>query len=155
VATETEELRVVRDQRGTPTWSGDIAQATTKILAQLESSDSSAADSFSRASGIYNLTGGGETTWYDFARAILEEAAHISPDVPWFAAATQGRPLIVKRTLPITTAEYPTPASRPQLSVLSNSRLNKTFGIRLPDWRSQLRVACQSECCAPVDPPRL
>ncbi len=145
LATEREELRVVRDQRGTPTWSRDIAQATTKVLIQLTSQHASAANSFSRFRGIYNLTAAGETTWFDFACAILEQAACISPDVPWFAEATQRRPLITKRILPITTAEYPTPASRPQHSVLSNSRLNQNFGIVLPDWRSQMRLVFGSK----------
>jgi dTDP-4-dehydrorhamnose reductase len=130
---------VIRDQRGTPTWSRDIAQATAKILVQLTSQDSSATNSFSRASGIYNLTAAGETTWYEFACTILEEAANISADVSWFAQTTQGRPLIAKRIIPITTAEYPTPTSRPSYSVLSNSHLNQTFGIESPDWPTQIR----------------
>jgi dTDP-4-dehydrorhamnose reductase len=138
LATEREELRVLRDQFGSPTCSQDVALTTVKILAQLMSRDRSAASALSPVSGTYHLTAAGETTWYDFACAILDEAAQISPNVPWFAEATQGRPLIIKRILPITTAEYPTPASRPQHSVLSNLRLNQTFGIRLPDWRSQL-----------------
>ena len=150
LATEREELRVVRDQFGTPTWSRDIAQASVTILAQLVNQDGSATNSLSRASGIYNLTAAGETTWFDFACAILEQAAGISPDVPWFAEATQGRPLITKRILPITTAEYPTPASRPQNSVLSNSRLNQTFGITLPNWHLQLQGIFATERTARV-----
>ena len=90
----------------------------------------------------------GETTWYHFASAILDEAAQISPEVSWFADATQGRPLITKRITPITTAEYPTPAARPRYSVLSNSRLVQRFGIRLPDWREQLHRVFRSECRA-------
>jgi len=155
LATEREELRVVHDQFGAPTWSRDIAEVTVRVLGQLTSQDESVADSFFRWSGIYHLTAAGETTWYDFARAILEQAGEISPDVSWFVDATQGRPLIARRIVPITTAEYPTPASRPAFSILSNSRLNRTFGLRLPDWRTQLRVACQSERCAPVDAPPL
>ena len=145
LATEREELRVVRDQFGAPTWSRDIAETTVKILAQLSSQDSSAASSFSRVSGIYHLTAAGETTWYDFARAILEEAAHLAPAVEWFEEATRGRPLITKRIIPITTAEYPTPAARPAFSVLSNSHLIQTFGIGLPDWRTRLRLVFEPE----------
>lgn len=145
LATEREELRVIRDQFGAPTWSRDIAEATVKILAQLTSPDSSAASSFSRVSGIYNLTAAGVTTWYDFARAILEEAAHLSPTVEWFAEATQGRPLITSRIIPITTPDYPTPAARPAFSVLSNSHLFQTFGIGLPNWRAQLRLVFEPE----------
>ena len=131
LATEKEELRVVRDQFGAPTWSRDVAEATVKILAQLTRQDTSAANSFSRVSGIYHLTAAGETSWYDFAGAILEEAAHLSPAVEWFEEATRGRPLITRRIIPITTPEYPTPAARPAFSVLSNSHLTRTFGVEL------------------------
>ena len=62
LAAEKEELRVVRDQFGAPTWSRDVAEATVKILAQLTSQDGSATNSFLLASGIYNLTAAGETT---------------------------------------------------------------------------------------------
>jgi len=137
LATEKKELRIVRDQFGAPTWSQEIAVATVKILAQI-TNRSSTASPVPQVSGIYHLTAGGETTWYDFACAILEEAACISPEIPWFAEATKRRPIIANRILPITTAEYPTPASRPACSVLSNSRLNQTFGFHLPDWRTQL-----------------
>jgi dTDP-4-dehydrorhamnose reductase len=144
LATEREELRVVRDQFGAPTWSRDIAETTVKILAQLSSQDSSAASSFSRVSGIYHLTAAGETTWYDFARAILEEAAHLTLAVEWFAEATRHRPLITRRITPITTADYPTPAARPAFSVLSNSQLIQTFGIGVPDWRARLRLVFEA-----------
>jgi dTDP-4-dehydrorhamnose reductase len=145
LATEKEELRVVRDQFGTPTWSRDIAEATVKILAQLTSQGSSVANSFSRVSGIYHLTAAGETTWFDFARAILEEAAQLSPAVEWFDKATGGRSLITKQIIPITTSEYPTRASRPLYSVLSNSRLRQTFGIELPHWRTQVHLVFELE----------
>ena len=145
LATEKEELRVVRDQFGAPTWSRAIAEATVKILAQLTSQDGSAANSLLRVSGIYHLTAAGETTWYDFARAILEEAVHLSPAVEWFEEATRGRPLITRRIIPITTAEYPTPAARPAFSVLSNSHLIRTFGVELPHWREQLHLMFEQE----------
>jgi dTDP-4-dehydrorhamnose reductase len=144
LATEKEELRVVRDQFGTPTWSRDIAEATVKILAKLTSPGSSA-NSFSCVSGIYHLTAAGETTWYDFARAILEEAAHLSPAIEWFDKATRGRSLITKQIIPITTSEYPTRASRPLYSVLSNSRLRQTFGSELPHWRTQVHCVFDLE----------
>ena len=145
MATEKEELRVVCDQFGTPTWSRDIAEATVKILAQLTSQGSSAANSFSRVSGIYHLTAAGETTWFDFAHAILEEAAHLSPTVEWFDKATPGRSIITKQIIPITTPEYPTPAARPAFSVLSNSHLTRTFGVELSHWRAQLHLMFESE----------
>ncbi|HEY1469863.1 MAG TPA: dTDP-4-dehydrorhamnose reductase [Candidatus Acidoferrum sp.] len=144
LATEKEELRVVRDQFGTPTWSRDIAEATVRILAQLTSQGSSV-NSFSRDSGIYHLTAAGETTWFDFAHVILEEAAHLSPAIEWFDKALRGRALITKQIIPITTSEYPTRASRPLYSVLSNSRLRQRFGIELPHWRTQVHLAFELE----------
>ena len=146
LATENEELRVVRDQVGSPTWSRDIAQATTKILAQVINTNNSSANAFFDLSGTYHLTAAGATNWYEFACAILEESADIAPEVPWLAEATQGHPLITKRILPITTAEFPSPASRPLYCVLSNSRVTQRFGIRLPDWRKQLHLVLRSEC---------
>jgi dTDP-4-dehydrorhamnose reductase len=137
LATQREELRIVRDQIGAPTLSSELARATTNILAQIcdtEGGPFSLAD----VSGIYHMTAGGETSWYDFAKAILEEAALIPATTPWFAAVTGNLPLITRRVIPISTNEYPTPARRPAYSVLSNARLTRTFSLQLPDWRKQL-----------------
>jgi len=153
LATEKEELGVVRDQFGAPTSSREIAVGTVKILAQLTRRGSNL-EAFSERSGTYHLTAGGETTWYDFASAILDEAARISPDVPWFAEATRRRPIVLKRLLPITTAQYPTKASRPAWSVLSNSHLLQTFNVRLPDWRAQLKELFRQEGSRPSNFPR-
>jgi dTDP-4-dehydrorhamnose reductase len=90
-------------------------------------------------SGVYHMTAGGETSWYDFAKAIVEESAVILPSIPWFAAATNNQPLVAHRVIPISTAEYPTPARRPAYSVLSNARLARTFSLDLPEWRTTLR----------------
>jgi dTDP-4-dehydrorhamnose reductase len=147
LATEKEELRIVRDQIGAPTWSLEIAAATTKILAQVIER-SSATSAFSEVSGTYHLTAAGETTWYDFARAILEEASSMPKGIPWFAAATGGHPLITSRIIPITTREYPTPAPRPAYSVLSNARLTRTFDVRMEAWRTQLQRCFISDSIA-------
>ena len=137
LATEREELKIVRDQIGAPTCAADIAAATAKILTNMYGRNDGA-DAFSKACGTYHMTAAGETTWYDFTKAILEEAAHASQDLSWFAAATRGRPLLARRIVPITTSEYGSRTPRPAYSVLSNSRLTQTFGITLPDWRTQL-----------------
>jgi dTDP-4-dehydrorhamnose reductase len=138
LATQRETLRIVQDQIGAPTWSCEIAKATTNILAQIcEHQDPLL--SFSTVSGLYHMTAAGETSWYDFAKAILEEAQHHLPDSPWLTAATERRPLIARQVVPITTQEYPTPASRPAYSLLSNDRLASVFNTQLPDWRMQLR----------------
>lgn len=137
LATQREELRIVRDQIGAPTLSKEIANATTNILSQT-CAGASSSFSFPEVSGIYHVTAAGETNWYDFAKAILEEAAVTAATSPWFAAATSNLPLITRRVIPITTNEYPTPARRPAYSVLSNARLARTFSLQLPDWRMQL-----------------
>ncbi len=137
LATEREELKVVRDQIGAPTCAADIAAATARILTNIYGRNDDAS-AFSKVSGTYHMTAAGETTWYDFTKAILQEAAQASQDLPWLAAATQGRPLLTRRIVPITASEYGSRTPRPAYSVLSNSRLTQTFGITLPDWRTQL-----------------
>jgi dTDP-4-dehydrorhamnose reductase len=140
LATQREELRIVRDQIGAPTWSREIAGATAKALEQIcNRAEGTAA--WSERRGTYHMTAGGETNWYEFTRAILHEAAQAPNSAGWFRSATTGKELLTRRVLPITTAEYPTPARRPAYSVLSNSKLNRTFGIQLPDWQQQLKLA--------------
>jgi dTDP-4-dehydrorhamnose reductase len=138
LATEREELRVVDDQVGAPTCAWDIACASGKILAELYK-EGRPSERLSSVSGTYHMTAAGETTWYGFARAILEETAAMAPQAPWFAAATQGRPLMAKRVVPISSAEFRSPTRRPAYSVLSNQRLSQTFHVTLPDWSSQLQ----------------
>ncbi len=140
LAAEREELQIVRDQIGAPTWCREIARATSSILADMANEHFSAAAARGTG-GTYHMTAGGVGSWYDFARAILDEASRTPANTPWLAAATQGRTTITKRVLPITTEQYPTPARRPAYSVLSNSLLNRTFGVELPDWREQLHSA--------------
>ena len=125
LATTRDELRVVNDQHGCPTWSRLIAEATAQALARaLRTPDPDA------LTGVYHLACAGVATWYDFARAIWES-------VP--AAARRAA-----RLTPLTTADYPTPARRPAWSVLDCGKLERVFGLRLPDWRTGLRLALES-----------
>jgi dTDP-4-dehydrorhamnose reductase len=140
LASQHEELRIVRDQIGAPTWCREIARATTSILGRF-SEAREATPSFSRASGTYHMTAGGIASWCDFAQAILDEVDKAPPNLPWLVAAMNGSPLLTRRVVPITTAEYPTPARRPPYSILSNALLASTFTIQLPDWREQLHSA--------------
>jgi len=140
LGTQREELRVVRDQIGAPTWSREIARATTEALARLRT-DSGEGMSPAAVSGTHHLTAAGATSWHEFATVIFEEASRTPKNTPWFAKATSGNPFIFQRVVPVTTAEFPTPARRPANSVLSNARLLRAFGIQLPDWRSQLHSA--------------
>jgi len=138
LATEREELRIVNDQVGAPTCASEVAAATSKILAGI-SARNNGSFVFSEFSGTYHMSAPGQTTWCDFARAILEAARATAHEPAWLAAAMQGRELIARRVIPISTREIPSPARRPAYSVLSNSRLIQTFGVALPDWRIQLQ----------------
>ena len=135
LAAERDELKIVCDQKGAPTWSRQIAQTTLQILSRV----CAAKNSFSTVSGTYHMSAGGETTWDGFASAILEEIRSAAPSTPWIAAATGGRTIIARRVLPITSAEYPQAARRPAYSVLSNVRLTRMFGTTMPHWRTQLQ----------------
>ena len=119
---ERDELCVVDDQIGSPTWSQMIAETTAQIVSQLKMEPSS----ISEKRGIYHLTAAGQTSWYGFAQAILE---NMESDC---------------RLLPIPSKDYPTPAKRPAWSVLDNTKLHDTFGLVLPDWRSSLQQ-CMSK----------
>jgi dTDP-4-dehydrorhamnose reductase len=133
LASEREELRVVNDQFGAPTWSREIARATTKVVGELLGS-SAGAQSFERVSGTYHMTAAGQTTWHEFAVAILDGALRAQRG----SSAGSGKPVLARRIVPIKTQDYPTPARRPAYSVLSNQRLAETFAVQLPEWRAQL-----------------
>ena len=138
LATEREELRLVSDQTGAPTCAWDIADSTAKILMEICNRQGIEFHSAGSISGTYHMTAAGETNWYEFAKRILDTARSISPDAPWFASATRGRPLIAKRIVPIKAAEFDSPTQRPAYSVLSNLRLSNTFSCSLLDWANQL-----------------
>jgi len=147
LATEKEELRIVRDQTGAPTCASEVAAATTKILADI-CERNNGGPLFPEVSGTYHMSAAGQTTWHDFAKTILEAARATSDNIVWLAAATGGRPLIARRVIPISAEEFRSPAHRPAYSVLSNSRLFQTFGVALPDWRTQLQRCFISDSIA-------
>jgi dTDP-4-dehydrorhamnose reductase len=138
LATQKQELRIVADQIGSPTSSREIAAATVKVISQLLDRKDGL-HSLANIGEIYHMTASGETSWYDFAKAILDEASSATRTVPWVKSATNGMPFITERIIPITTEEYPTSARRPAYSVLSTARLRDRFGVSLPPWRAQLQ----------------
>jgi dTDP-4-dehydrorhamnose reductase len=147
IATEREELRIVSDQVGAPTCASNVAAATTKILSRI-CDRNNRSFIFSDVGGTYHMSAAGQTTWYEFAETILEEAKAPSHNLDWLAAATQGRRLITRRVVPISTREFGAPALRPAYSILSNSHLNQTFGVALPDWRTQLKQCFEFDTVA-------
>ncbi len=114
---EREELRVVYDQVGSPTWTVDLARAIADFIPEFND----------QTQGFYHYTNSGVTSWYDLAIAIFEEAQNL------------GFPLKIKRVIPITTDQYPTPAQRPAYSVLSTTKLSQLLGKYPPHWRQSLR----------------
>ena len=114
---EREELKVVVDQVGSPTWAKDIAAAITQLLINADN-----------PAGIYNFTNSGVASWFDLTKAIFEEAK------------ISGIPLKIQRVIPITTAEYPTPAVRPAYSVLSSQKISQQLGYIPPYWRDSLKA---------------
>ena len=116
-----EEIGVVADQRGNPTYALDIADALLAIAARL------AEDASPDLRGVFHMTGQGEATWADVAEATFA------------AAERHGRkPARVRR---IGTVDYPTPAMRPANSRLDNDKLSRIYGVVLPPWRSSLSTA--------------
>jgi dTDP-4-dehydrorhamnose reductase len=138
LAREKEELRMVDDQYGAPTWARTIAEATAIILARsLERNSETGA----WQGGLFHLTAAEQTSWVGFARAILEDYEAL---LDWPADTGEfGGPLKAKRVVPITSEQFQAPARRPRNSVLSNAKVLQTFGVKVPDWRSQLRLAMQ------------
>ena len=129
LALTRERLRVVSDQVGKPTWVRPLAEATGQILAQR----------IARAggeSGLFHLACAGETSWHGFARAILEE----------FAVELDRRPALEA----ISTPEYPLPAARPANSRLDCGKLQRAFGLALPDWRKSLSLCARDALQASI-----
>jgi dTDP-4-dehydrorhamnose reductase len=108
---ERDELGVIFDQVGTPTYARNLAKAILEILPRLEN----------KQPEIYHYSDEGVCSWYDFALAIFEETG------------------VDCRVRPIRTQEYPTPAARPHYSLLDKSRIKEHYGLKIPHWRVSLR----------------
>lgn len=124
LARERDELRIVSDQHGAPTWCRTIAELTSQVLVQGFGERGVDADFWREHGGLYHLTAAGQTTWHGFTEAILD------------LSAPEKRPNVVA----IPTSAYPLPAKRPAYSILDNDKLARTFGVRAPDWRDALTL---------------
>ena len=113
---EKDEIKVIKDQLGSPTNAADLAETIFNIIALCH------LQIYDWKPGIYNFTNEGIISWYDFAKAIKE---------------ITNSPCDVK---PISTKEYPTPAKRPAYSVLDKTKIQNTFGIQLKDWKKSLEI---------------
>ena len=124
LAREREQLRVVNDQFGSPTWSRLIAETTALALQQ-----AAAPGAARRLSGIYHLCCSGHTSWHGFASAIVD----LMPPEGKKCTAVE----------PIPSSAYPTPTRRPAYSVMSCAKLEQAFGLKLPDWHDSLRLVLE------------
>lgn len=113
LAQERSELSVVADQIGAPTWAADLAQALLKLV-QHE------LQQLSPSAQLYHYSNAGVCSWYDFATAIVELA-----DLPC-------------RVLPISSAQYPSPAQRPYYSLLDSSKIRQQLSLDIAHWRQSL-----------------
>jgi dTDP-4-dehydrorhamnose reductase len=122
LAVGQDQVRVVDDQLGAPTWSRTVAQTTAHILAQAQIGGPRW---WRESRGIYHLAAGGETSWAGFAQAIMEETGSDC------------------RVTPIASADYPQAAHRPRNSRLNTAKLTHRF-CRLPDWRYALALCLRA-----------
>ncbi len=116
---DRDELSIVGDQIGCPTYAQDIAKSIVSILSCLDLKDSS--------SGIYHYCGDEPCSWYDFARAIFLEAEVQGLKTPSYVKS-------------ITTADYPTPAIRPAYSVLDCTKIESVFDVTRSNWRDGIKI---------------
>lgn len=109
-----DELSVIADQVGTPTYAMDLASAIFHIIA-----------SEKHAYGIYHFSNEGVTSWYDFAKAIFDISG------------------MRTKVLPIPGTEYPTKAARPAYSVMDKTKIKNTFNLEVPYWRDSLKICLE------------
>jgi dTDP-4-dehydrorhamnose reductase len=119
LARERDELRMVADQIGAPTWAREIADATATMAQQAWREREQGAFK----SGLFNVTAAGETSWFGFAEAILAQRP-----------GHQAKP----KVLSISSLDYPLPAIRPKNSRLAGDRVHERFGVTLADWKQAL-----------------
>lgn len=124
-----DEITVVSDQFGAPTWSHSLAALTVDVIGQFWTSTGEIEiEKAQEKAGIYHATCAGSTSWHDFACHIFD------------SARACGLPISVKSVIPISTAQYPCAATRPKYSVLSNAKLKRELGYKLPHWREALHL---------------
>lgn len=112
---EKQELRVVNDQTGTPTYAADLAEAILTIIMNVNRQQ------IAFNAGIYNYSNEGSCTWYDFALAVVEEAG------------------LNCKVIPVSSEEYASVARRPVFSVMNKGKIKENYQLLLPHWRDSLK----------------
>jgi dTDP-4-dehydrorhamnose reductase len=128
-AAQRESLSIVSDQWGAPTRAALVADVTAHLLRCLEPA----------RAGIYHVAAAGETNWHAYAQLAIEHAIACGMEL-------KALPSLVR---PIATADYPTAARRPANSRLDTTRLRRTFGLQMPDWRAGVRSVVAELAAAP------
>jgi dTDP-4-dehydrorhamnose reductase len=131
LATERDSLRIVADQFGAPTSSESIADAVVQLVNVWDTKQEN-------QTGIYHFTNTGSTSWHGFSCEIVNEYNRLTEEKRWPALKVGAGGIV-----PITTADYPTPAARPANSRLDNIKLKQTFGVELPTWQAGLQQVMQ------------
>lgn len=130
LAQEREELRIVDDQHGAPTWSRDMARLATGVMdrltARATATNTSVQDVVRAVQGVYHAADSGETTWFGFAGEFLRIFAQARPSAK------------LARLIPIPSSEYPTAAKRPTNSRLDCGRLKEVLGFSMPRWQESV-----------------
>ncbi len=126
LAKDRDELRVVADQHGTPTWCRDVANATVQLIEHVDGLGST----HSNLAGTYHVSSMESCSWYQFTQAIINQLqpSEVNEELS---------------VLPITTQQYPTPARRPADTVLANDKFIRTFNHRIPSWRNSLQLCLE------------
>lgn len=124
LAAERDELKIVADQIGAPTSAELIADVTALCVGYI----THCPERFVDTDGIYNLVASGETSWHNYAQFVVENAARLGLLLKLSSGSIR----------PITTREYPLPATRPLNSRLATDKLNRVFGIEVPHWHIHL-----------------
>ncbi|SHG69216.1 dTDP-4-dehydrorhamnose reductase [Flagellimonas flava] len=122
LGTERDELAVIYDQVGTPTYALDLAQVVLHII-----------NAHSIDYGVYHYSNEGVSSWYDFAKTIFD-LYNLDVDLK-----------------PIRSEEFPTPAERPKFSVLDKSKIKNTFNLQIPHWKDSLAVALNAYSKIKID----
>jgi dTDP-4-dehydrorhamnose reductase len=121
---QQEKLQIVDDQIANPTWSRLLAEITSQLIA-------SDGENIREHPGIYHLAGGGFTSRFEWAQAVLELDPRRSEQV-------------IREILPAKTADFPTPATRPLFSAMNCELFTETFHLKLPPWKDSLKLAMAS-----------
>jgi dTDP-4-dehydrorhamnose reductase len=126
LAREREEIRVVDDQIGAPTWCRMLAESTALILGQGINREEGFNGYFEKRKGIYHMTAGGQTSWYGFAKHIIDSISLEDK--------------VVECVIPIKTKDYSYQAQRPLYSVMSDAKLSVKFRLTLNNWLQQFNM---------------